>query len=1152
MPDHQLNNDYDINKLVQQTKERLKELACINQTTAIIKAGKPIDETLQHIVDIMPAAWQYPEFTCARIVYGILEYKSKNFAVSEWNQVQTYTTIDNKGGSVEVYYSKEFVNIDEGPFMFEERQLINNMTGMVAGYLNSITALKIIRGSGEQAVFGDPTSLIPSNRKLLHKFLNENNYSRDIYHDLMPFKVKEILLVGTLYDAYSIEREGRFADHVLGEYRQLNLTYTPRITGASTPEEVYSQIQSKHYDLIIFFIGIEKNIPIEISKKLKEKYPYIPIFFLLNNNSDIAQFEENKPESVDRIFVWNGESSVFFAMIKSVEDKINVKNDTRVGLVRVILVVEDSAKFYSKLLPILYKVVMEQTKRIIDDVKADELYKILRLRARPKILLANDYEEAVSVIECYKDYLQCVITDLKYRKNGALTDDAGYQLMAYIKDNLLDLPICVQSSDIESSFQRSHACINKNSDNYEEQIVTFINYFVGFGNFVFRDKDGQQLAVARNLKEFENYISIITDDSLIYHARRNHFSMWLMARGEINLARVLNPYKLEDFTSVVELRKFLLQQINDFRDEAQRGRLLPFDESVLVDEKNVAHIGQGAMGGKGRGVAFINTLIYNFDFDTLVENINIKTPRTVIICVDVFDDFIEENGLKEYYAQGIEFEDLRKVFKAAQLPRYLVRQLKIILKHFNKPLALRSSSLLEDSLYQPFSGIFETYLIPNNHEEFDVRLEQCMDAIKMVYASLFSDMSRGYIEAVNYKLEDEKMGIVMQEVVGNRFRDVYYPHISGVGQSYNYYPVAYMQPEDGFSVMALGLGRYVVEGEKAYRYCPKYPLIDINSLKDQFKDSQVHFYAVDLKKKNIDILEGEEAGLKKMDIDDAEIHGTLKHCASVYDIDNERIVPGLDIAGPRIVNFANILKYNYAPIPETVDKILEIVKEAMGTPVEIEYAVDLNKDDNGKTSFYLLQIKPLIGNASDYEIDESKIDASRVILRSVKAMGNGVVDSICDLIYVDLEKFDKSKTETMVEEIARLNETMKRQGKKYILIGPGRWGTRDKWIGIPVIWPQISNAKVIVEMGFEGFPLDPSSGSHFFHNVTSMNVGYLSIPHINKEQYVDWGKIKNLEVRGRTQYFVHVGSPSPFMVKMDGKNRISMILQPDDENTGSD
>jgi len=1056
---------------------------------------------------------------------------------------QEFSTINNKNGIVEIYYLKEFVNIDEGPFMFEERQLINNIAALIAGYLNSIAALKLIKNDDSPGLFSVPYKGGSSNRKLLHKFLNENNYSRDLYHDLVPFNVKEIVLVGTLYDAYSIEREGRFADHVMGEYRQLNLAYTPRITGASTPEEVYEQISTKHYDLIIFFIGLEKRMPLEVSKIIKEKFSYIPIYFLLNNNGDIAYYEENKPDSVDRIFVWNGDSNIFFAMIKSVEDKINVKNDTTMGLVRVILVVEDSAKFYSKLLPILYKVVLEQTRRIIDDVKADELYKVLRLRARPKILLANNYEEAISIIEQYKDYIQCVITDLKYKKAGIVTPDAGYQLLEYVKNNLLDLPVCIQSSEVESSFQRNHACINKNSDNYEEQIITFVNYFVGFGNFVFRDKDGQQLAVAKNLKAFQEYIEIISDDSLIYHARRNHFSSWLMARGEISLAKLLNPYKLEDFKTVVDLRKFLIKQIHEFRDEAQRGRLLPFDETVLTDERNVAHIGEGALGGKGRGIAFINTLIYDFDFDTLVENINIKTPRTIVLCVDVFDDFIEENQLKDYYTQQIPFQELRKIFKDAQLPRYLVRQLKIILKKFDKPLAIRSSSLLEDSLYQPFSGIFETYLIPNNHEDFEVRMEQFQDAIKMVYASLFSDMSRGYIEAVNFKLEEEKMAIVIQEVVGNRFGNYYYPHISGVGQSYNYYPVSYMLPEDGFSVMALGLGRYVVEGEKAFRYCPKYPKLDIASLKDQYKDSQVHFYAVDLKKKDIDILEGEDAGLIKLDIYDAEMHGTLKHCASVYDIDNERILPGLDAQGPRIINFANILKYNYSPIPETVDKILEIVKEAMGTAVEIEYAVDLNKDEEGKTSLYLLQIKPLIGNVNDFEIDDSVINTDDIILRSVKAMGNGIIEDICDIIYIDLEKFDKSKTELMVEEIAVLNEKMKSEKKRYILIGPGRWGTRDKWIGVPVVWPQISNAKVIVELGFEGFPLDPSSGSHFFHNVTSMNVGYLSIPSCNEEQFINWEKLSKNHVVERTEFFVHIETPLPFIVKMDGKKRISMIIQ---------
>jgi hypothetical protein len=1144
MDNNQNYNGMDINQLLAQNKERLKELAAINHTNRLIKSGKPVDETLQQIVDLLPDAWQYPEFTCARINFSGRNYVSQKFKETKWMMQHDIVTLDDKKGFVEVYYTKEFVLLDEGPFLKEERHLIDNVASIITGYLNTLAAQQLLQKRDNNFSRNAIQLPVTSNRKLLHKFLNENNYSRDIYHDLMPFKVKEILLVGNLYDAYNIEREGRFAENVLGEYRQLNLTFTPRITGASNTEEVTQQINSKHYDMIIFFVGIDKKMPLEMSRIVKDKYPYIPVFFLLNNNNDIGFYENKKPESVDQIFVWNGDSSIFFAMIKMIEDKINVQNDTRVGMVRVILLVEDSVKFYSRLMPLLYRVVLEQTRRIIDDVKVDELYRLLRLRARPKILLANNFEDAQIIINQYREYLQCVITDLKYPMNGELNENAGYKLLDYIKETIVEMPVCIQSSEVENEFKHNHACINKNSDNYEEQIRTFINHFVGFGNFIFRDKEGHQLAVAKNLKAFENYIRVISDDSLVYHSQSNHFSMWLMARGEINLAKVLNPYKLEDFKTVVELREFLLETILKYKGIAQKGRLLPFEESVLNDERNIAQIGTGTLGGKGRGVAFINTLIYNFDFNRLIQGINIKTPRTVIIGVDVFDEFLEDNGLKEYFTiEGdIDYYELRLRFKNANLPRSLVRQLKIILKNYLKPLAIRSSSLLEDSLYQPFSGIFETYLIPNNHQNIEVRLSQFMDAIKLVYASLFSKMARGYIEAINYKLDEEKMGIVIQEVVGNQFGDVYYPHISGVAQSYNYYPVSYMLPEDGFSVMAVGLGCYVVEGEKAFRFCPKYPKIDISSLKDQYKESQLHFYAVDMSKGEINLLEGEEAGLKKLEIWDSEKHGTLKHCASVFDAENERVIPGLSSAGPRIVNFANILKYNYAPIPEAIENILEIVKEAMGSPVEIEFAVDLNKDNEGKVSLYLLQVKPLIGSASDYSVNLEEIDGDQILLKTEKAMGNGSIEQITDVVYIDLDRFDKTQTEKMAEEIEAINKQMMKEDRNYILIGPGRWGTRDKWIGIPVNWPQICNAKVIIEYGFDTFPLDPSSGSHFFHNVTSMNVGYFSIQKETNLEYIRWSKLKEQKLINSTEFFNHVRFSEPLSVKMDGKKRIAVIL----------
>jgi phosphoenolpyruvate synthase/pyruvate phosphate dikinase len=477
----------------------------------------------------------------------------------------------------------------------------------------------------------------------------------------------------------------------------------------------------------------------------------------------------------------------------------------------------------------------------------------------------------------------------------------------------------------------------------------------------------------------------------------------------------------------------------------------------------------------------------------------------------------------------------------SRLTDTLVKRMKIFLTRITKPIAVRSSGLFEDSLMQPFAGIFETYLLPNNHPDINIRLKQALDAIKLVYASIYSDEARGYIEAVNYKIEEEKMAVVLQEVVGREYEDYFYPHLSGVAQSYNFYPYAHMKPEEGFAVIAVGLGKSVVDGEKAYRFSPMYPATEISTPKDQYQNSQVEFYAVDLKKKDINLLEGDMAGLAKLDIDVAEMQGNLKHCASVYDINNNTISPGINQPGPRIINFANILKYNYIPLAQTLGVVLDVVKEAMGTPVEIEFAIDLTRDKDHRSTFYLLQIKPLIGNVADYNVNMDKINKESILMYAEKGMGNGVVNTIQDVIYVDIDTFDKAETVQMVQEIEGLNKMFTEQHKKYILIGPGRWGTRDRWIGIPVNWSQISNARIIVETSLEGYPLDASSGSHFFHNVVSMNVGYFSVqPEISKS-YIRWNMLKQHPVVNQTKYFRHVHFDEQLTVAMDGKKRIGVI-----------
>lgn len=1148
---NKINEDYNkydeqLQKLIAENTERLKELAAINQTTHILKEGKTIEESLHQIVSILPKAWQYPDYTVARIIFNSKEFRSSNFVETEWKQSQIFKSIDGREGLIEVFYTKYFPEIDEGPFMKEERALIANLSELIVGYINSIKAKEIIKKESKTTETDKKSIPITSSSKMLQEFLNKNNTDRDLYHDLMPFKVREILLVANLYDAYIIEKEGRFTEHILGEYHHLNLTSLPRITGVTNTNEAMEMLRNKHFDMVIIMIGVDKKSPVELSKAIKNEFHYIPVFVLLNNNNDIKYFDE-KPsltKFIDKIFVWNGDSKVFFAMVKLIEDKINVENDTNTGMVRVIILVEDSAKFYSRYLPMLYHIVLGQTKQLIEEAGSEELYKVLKLRARPKILHAATYEEAIEVFNKYKDYLLCLISDMKFCQKGSLNDLAGVELVKYVRQHIPDLPIVIQSSDNENEIFAHNlktSFIYKNSESLIQDFKSFITYYLGFGNFIYRDLYGRQIAVARTIQEFEQHLKNIPVESLLYHAMKNHFSLWLMARGEIRVAKKIIPLTVNDFKSPEDIRNYILDVVKEVVTERNKGKIIPFDDISLNDENNIISLSSGALGGKGRGLSFINALINNFDFSKLIPNINICAPRTFIIGTDEFEMFIERNKLHSIIYNETDYEEIRKIFIEAKLGEGLKKRLKKILKVITKPIAVRSSGLFEDSLMQPFAGIFETYLLPNNHKSIDVRLEQTLNAIKLVYASVYSKLSKGYIEAINYKIEEEKMAVIIQEVVGNEYEGYFYPHISGVAQSYNYYPYAHMKPEEGFAVAAVGLGKYVVEGEKAYRFSPKYPDIEINSPKDQYKNSQLEFYALNLNNADINLLDGELAGMKKLEISDAEKHDNLKHCASVFDFDNERIIPGLTSKGPRIVNFANILKYNYIPLAKTIEVILELVRDAFGSPVEIEFAVDLNKDKFNKASFYLLQIKPLIGNSADYSINENEFSRDSMLLYADKGMGNGIVENIYDVVYVDLDKFDKGLTVEMTHEIEELNKELGKEGKKYILIGPGRWGTRDRFIGIPVTWPQISNAKIIVETSLDDFPLDASLGSHFFHNVTSMNVGYLSVQHTSSKCFIDWNLLEKQKLIKRTNFIKHVRFESPLTVRMDGKQRISII-----------
>ncbi|MBE0651650.1 MAG: pyruvate, phosphate dikinase [Bacteroidales bacterium] len=1121
-----------------------KMLTIVNNINEIVHENKTMDETLHLIVNAIAQQNPVP-FDMFKIVFDGKTYQLAGRTSKHPCHENSFLTKGGKKGTL-LYCLSEQVK-KNADYRNEQEHFLRTLVQILIRFLNKQEWKEVndgIMNISTKKPGKKDNEIITG--KFLHRFLNKNTYTRDIYHDLMPFKVREILLISSLYDAYSIEREGRFSEHMLGQFGQLNLTSIPRITGVSSAQQALNLLRKRHFDQIIYMVGVDKKTPVSSSRLIKEQYPYIPIFMLLNNNSDVSYFksEQTNLPFIDRIFAWNGDTNIFFSMIKLLEDKINVENDTKVGAVRVILLAEDSPIYSSRYLSFLYRVLMEQTRRIIEDVSTDELYKVLRMRARPKILFAPTFEQAVEIVDKYKDNLLCLITDVKFKRFGKMDDQAGIQLLDYARKELKELPVVMQSSDpmyAEVAAKYDSIFIDKNSETLYEDLQHFITYNLGFGDFIFKNEKGDEIARAANLREFEHYLEIIPDDSLLFHSYHNHFSMWLMARQEIKAANFINPKKVSDFIDVNELRRSLVSMIREHLDEQVAGNIIPYEPGNEIYQDNFYTLSDGSLGGKGRGLAFINALIHSYDFQRYIPDINIKTPVTFIIGSMEFEEFLSKNQLNTLGLFEKDHIKVKKAFLNSPLSDSLKEKLRALLEKITKPIAIRSSSLFEDSLTLPFAGIFETYILPNAHEDVEVRLKQLCDAIKLVYASLYSDVAKSYVRAIDYKLEDERMAVIIEEVVGNRYDNYFYPHISGVAQSYNYYPFAHMKPDEGFALAAVGLGKYVVEGNRAYRFSPKYPGIEINSPKDQFKTSQVKFCVVDLNKKNLDLMVGEDAGLTFPDIDIAEQQGVLKHCASVYNPDSDTIYPGLSKMGPRIINFANILKYNYIPLSQTISLLLELGKEAMGTAVEIEYAVDLTKDEDGKASFYILQIKPLISQNLDNEVDINKVPKKSVLLYSGSGMGNGVIEDLKDVIYVDREKFDKSKTEEMVGEIERLNEQFMKERKQYVLIGPGRWGTRDKWIGIPVRWPQISKAKIIVETSLTDFPLEASSGSHFFHNVTSMKVGYFMLQHSLKEDLINYEMLEKQEIIFEGRFFKHVRFKDPFKVIMDGKRRNYLI-----------
>lgn len=981
----------------------------------------------------------------------------------------------------------------------------------------------------------------------LNYYYNKFKFGEDIFHQLMQKRVRDILLVSTFYDAFIFEQDGRLSEQIFGEYRQLNLTTAPRITSVPTGEDALEILKKQSFDLVITMMRIGDIGPFQLAKEIKSKQPDLPVLLLLNVASDYVIWENHTEDRqyIDDVFLWNGDTKLFLAMVKNVEDQMNVAFDTAHGLVRVILLVEDSLHYYSLFLPSLYSVIMKQTQRLIEEEVSD-INKRLRMRIRPKVLLAHDYEEAVELYDRYKEYMLCVISDIRYKVGGEVDPKAGFKLIDHVVSSNSELPIILQSSEDENeepARAKGAHFLNKNSKHLFSDLRAFMVYNLGFGNFIFRSADGSVIDEAANIAEFEEKILTVPEETIVFHSKFNHFSNWLIAHGEVQIAKRIRPMKIDDFSSKEELRQFLHHTFRTVRIDKNRGKIINFDAVSLAEMNQIIRLTEGSLGGKGRGLAFLNALLCTMDYERKYENISISLPSTAIIGTNEFDSFVESNNIQEKVV-GKTDDEIDCIFIAGKLSRQLVERLQIYLDHIHYPVAVRSSSLLEDSQAQPLAGVYRTFMLPNNHNDPHYRLVQLMNAIKLVFASVYLSDARAFLEALNFKAEEEKMAVIIQEVVGSpKGENYYYPQISGVAQSYNFYPTSHMQHTDGIANIALGLGKSVVEGKLNFRFCPKYPETEMLPQMEMMRTSQKEFYALDLSRSDFDLKKGEEITLAKLLIKDAEQHNVLRYIASVWDFENYRLTDNLDEKGMKVLTFAGILKYNYFPLAKIVEELLEIGEIALGIPVEIEFAVNLEYDSihNHKPTFYILQIRPLSVNTDAYRIDAEKLVKNELLMYTEHGMGNGVIDDLYDVVFLDPNCFDKTKTVEMQAEIERFNEKMAREGKRYMLIGPGRWGSRDRFLGIPVRWPQINRAKVILETGLSDFIVEASQGTHFFHNLVAMNVGYFTIPYVSQTDFVDWNWLLDQEEIERGNYFVHLEFKKPLIVRMDGKTGLAVI-----------
>ncbi|HLP61800.1 MAG TPA: PEP/pyruvate-binding domain-containing protein [Candidatus Deferrimicrobium sp.] len=982
--------------------------------------------------------------------------------------------------------------------------------------------------------------------------VNKNGFEPQFgnFHELMKYRVREILIVSSLYDAFVLEEDGGLSERILSEFMGLNLQFIPRIHRVSTAEEALTAIKEKYFDLVITMTRLSDMNVNEFGRRVKELKPAMPVILLTYEwvEADLLA-KLKKTKNIDKVFYWNGDTRMLLAIIKYIEDAHNVDNDIKQGI-QVILVIEDSPRFFSLFLPIIYTEIMTQTRHLISE-GVNDLHRQLRMRARPKILLAETYEEGMEIFEKYKNNLLGVISDLCFPREGKLDEEAGFRFARKVKEEITDLPFLIQSSSAELTEVAKQGLdfINKNSDNLLHELHQFILSNFGFGDFIFKDPAdpcGGEIARAANLIEFERVVQYVRADSLLYHARKNHISIWLRARTEFEGAEKLRPVKVSDFEDVEALRIYIQQAFREIITRNQFGVIVDFGHTRFDSQNAFIKLGNGSLGGKARGIAFLNTLLTKTGLAEVFPEVEIRTPSTFVICSGVFEEFLRSNRLQEFSISENGNDMIAAKFMAAQLPDRIVMNLRTLLEKIQFPIAVRSSSLLEDSQSLPFAGLYSTYMLPNNHPDLEVRLKQLCDAVKLVFASVFYKSPKEYVKNTSFRTEEEKMAVIIQQIVGQVYNERVYPVVSGVAQSYNYYPFSHMDPEDGVVEMALGLGVTITDGGRTYRFSPRYPEMPppFSSAADFLKKSQSHFYALDLSNKEIKISRDEKFSLVKLPLAEAEADGTHYFVASTFSGADNVIRDTIAIEGPRVITFAGLLKYKIVPLPEILNEILKIGRESFGCHVEIEFALNLYNDKKEKPEFYLLQIRPIVTSRESAEISMEDIEPADALCMTVHSMGNGVFKDLYDLVYVDPETFDLGKTRLIAQEVGELNKSFIAENKNYILIGFGRWGTSDPWLGIPVEWYQICKARLVVEANLGNFKVDPSLGSHFFHNLTSLGLGYFHIANTNSTEFILWDWLKAQPVYRETKYVKHLRFSKPLQVKIDARGSRGAILKP--------